>query len=300
MHLSFVTSNILHQVLSPEINIVYAPYNYLFDHILYTIDYNFFVFDGSYRSKADNCLGLPDSHRDLYSYDLYIHNDLVSASQSTTNRMLHTNMLIFEHRSRNPRLKKEDLAILNHKLSKTTKVFFDDGCSNSWNQNNSITINYGIPSNIFNNTINYGDRKSVLIYSDTNQMLTQQVHSYLSNNDIDCNILSYSDLSIKDINKKLNNYKLILNLSSDKLLTLCGIACGCQVVTTDQSGTNIPGVHYQNAIPSIINDVPNILNLTPDYDSMKEYINHVHNFDIFIAKLQNIIHTTAKREAFIL
>lgn len=300
MHLSFVTSNILHQVLSQEINIVYAPHNHIFDRILYHLPYNFFVFDEKYQSKEDNCIGLPDSHRDLYGYDLCIHNDIVSATQTNINRVLHTNMLIFEHRPRHMRLKKEDMAILNHKLSKFTKIFFDEVYANTWNQDKSIVINYGIPTTILTKHLEFNDRKSILIYTDTNTMLKQQVRSHLLQTYPDCGELSLDDLSLKEISKKLNNYKLLLNLSSNKLLTLGAVSCGCHVLTLDQHHAKIPSVRYESSVPEAINAIPALLTMSTEHNIVKEYISSFYNFDLFQTKLHDVIHTASKREAFVL
>ena len=299
MHLSFINANILHQVLEEEINIVYSPVNSLFDKILYLLDYNFFVF-GDYVSKTDNCVALPQSHIDLYNYDLYLANGIVNASQQTINRTLHTNTLIFEHSFKAPNLKKEDLVILNNKTKNIKKIFFNQDYMRTWNQQDSICLTYGVPLNIFRNELDYNDRKHVLIYA--NNIIGQQLHNHLSGDNIECSLLDMSQLSIQQINKKINNYKLVINLNNDHLVSLAAAACGCHVIELSANPKQIPSIHCRSSIEQSVDLLKNILtnNNSPDHRAIEEYLPQNHDFELFKIKISDIIRTTAKREAFVL
>jgi hypothetical protein len=299
MHLSFINANILHQVLENDINIVYNPTNKIFDYILYLMDSRFFVF-GDYVSNTDNCVSLSSNYIDLYNYDVAIFNGIVNASQQTVSKTLHINTIIFEHDPKQPNLKKEDLLILNNKTKGIKKIFFDQSNLQTWNQSDSIYLPYGVPTNVFKNTVAYEDRKDVLIYG--NQVLSQQLYNHLNNHQKTCSILDYSQLKIDQINKKLNNYKVVVNLHNDALLNLAAIAAGCQTISLSNNSNPSIGLHVKQSIEQVIQSLNDMLqsNQAPNYELVQKYLADNHDFDLFKIKLSELIRTTAKREAFIL
>ena len=298
MHLSFVTSNILHQVLSDEVNIVYNPSHTLFDKILYCLDYNFFVFS-DYVSKAENCLSYSNAYIDLRNYDLYIHSGIASSNGSTLPLTLHANMLVFEHQPKQKNLKKEDLAILNQRLATTKKIFFDDLYSKTWGLQNSLAIPYGIPS-LFKPELDYNDRKDVLIATKMNATAAHQIKAHLESKGLICSIYDDKELDIKQINKKINNYKILINLDDEYLLNLVGAACGSFVLKISGHPVEIPNNYKYTEINDLIGGISNIITQQPDLQSIQDYISTNHDFDYFKIKLCDIIQTSAKREAFIL
>jgi hypothetical protein len=299
MHLSFINANILHQVLEDDTNIVYNPTNKLFDNILYLIDFRFFVF-GDYVPKTDNCTALSPDYIDLYNYDIAIFNGIVNASQQTVSKTLHVNTLIFEHDSKNNSLKKEDLLILNNKTKGIKKIFFDQTILNSWNQSDSIYLPYGIPTNVFKNNLEYNDRKDILIYG--NPMLSQQLYSHFNNMQKSCSILDCSQLTIEELNKKFNNYKVVINLYNDNLLSLAALAAGCHVITLGNTNSSPVGIYSKQSIEQIVQTLNDLLTNQqgPNNELIQKYLEDNHNFDLFKMKLSDLIRTTAKREAFIL
>lgn len=298
MHLSFVTANLLHQVLSDEVNIVYNPSFTIFDKILYTIDYNFFVFS-DYVSKADNCLSYSNAFLDLRNYDLYIHSGLSTANQSQLPLTLHANMLVFEHNARQPNLKKEDIAILNQRLSSTKKIFFDEIYSNTWGLQNSIVIPYGVPS-VFKADLEYSDRKDVLLAGKRNTASLQQIKAHLESQGLACGIYDDTELNIEQINKKINNYKVLINLDDEYLLNLVGAACGSCVLRVSGHPAEIPNNYKYKDLNELVASISNIINQKPDSESIQQYISENNSFDYFQIKLSDFIQTSAKREAFIL
>jgi len=298
MHLSFVTSNILHQILDEEINIVYNPASNIFDKILFSMDHNFFVF-GEYSSQSDNCLSYSNEYIDLRNYDLYIHSDIPSAHNNNLSITLHTNMIIFEHKPRSNHLKKEDLAILNQRTQKIKKIFFNQTYQHSWGDlSNSICIPYGIPE-LFKSDIDYNDRKDILILSKSNQQAADQIKSHLESQGLSCGL--YDDRqSLDQINVQLNNYKLFINLDNDHLLNLVASQCGCFVLKLSNDPIEVPNNFKYTEVSQLINDIPNIINQENNLTSINQYIEENHNFNLFKIKISDIIQSSAKREAFIL
>ena len=298
MHLSFVTSNILHQVLDEEINIVYNPVSNIFDKILFATGNNFFVF-GDYNPHSENCVSYSNEYIDLRNYDLYLHTGIATSNTSTIPLTLHANMVIFEHNFRDANLKKEDLAILNQRTQKYKKIFFNEQHQNSWGLTNSTTINYGIPE-IFKSDIDYKERKNILINSKKNPQAADQLKDHLESQGLICGLLDDRQ-SLDQMNVQLNNYQILINLDDDHLLNLIAAQCGCYVQRVSNNPEDIPNNFKYNDIPSLVQDVPNIITKEDNnLDSINKYIDEKHNFNLFKIKISDIIESSAKREAFIL
>lgn len=299
MRLSFLNSNVLHQVLSKDTNVVYNPLRQIFDKILYKLDLHFFVFNNNYNSKSSNCLGLPQDYIDLYSYDLVIHNDIVSFSQNNLSRTLHANSIIFEHNHKNPKLKREDIYILNNKLRNVKKVFFDHKKISEWNQQNSILIPYGIPLNVFSNTKDFDERKDIVVYCDKKNIMGKQLTAYLQDQFsidlIDEN--RYGSLSLEETAEELNNFKVLINLTSDQVTSLAATACGTNVLDLNQ--TESPGIINHDSIELIIKTLKEKTQPL-DMNKVNDYLTKNHNFETFKKQLEHIIYQTSKKEAYIL
>jgi hypothetical protein len=302
MRLNIINSNIIHQIIESERNIIYRPANTVFDKILFYVGYNFYIFDNNYISNSENALGLPESHIDLYSYDLFICNSLLQSAQDVLPKQLHLNSLVFEHGPKQNQIKKEDLSIINQKLKYTKKIFFDENYALSWNQHNSIILNYGIPLEIFNTTIEYDKReKDILILNIPNNMVGHQLKHHLENEHIKCDIIDQiPSMSLSELCEYLNGFKSIINLQSDKLLSLISIACGCLSIVPSSDTTSIPSLIYRSSIDNIARNINSDLKNPPVKQSVVEYLTRFHNFDLFKIKLSDIIEHDSKRKAFIL
>lgn len=301
MRLSFLNSNVLHQVLSKDVNVVYNPVKQTFDHLVYSLDLQFFVFSNNYRSKSENCLGLPEEYIELYSYDILLHNDLIGFSQNNLSRTLHTNGIILEHRYKNPKLKKEDLYILNGKLQKTKKIFFNEKKMNSWAQENSFFIPYGIPLDIFHYKKEFSDRKSIAIYCNKNNIMGQQLFNYLKTNvGLLADIIDedfYPSLTLEELSDEFNNYQAIVNLTGDELASLAATACGTNVL--DMTNESSPGIINHTSLSMIAEDIKN--KLSPlDMEKVHSYLTKKHSYPIFKERLEELINITSKKEAFVL
>tara|TARA_S200002703_G_scaffold20667_5_gene17038 strand:- start:22572 stop:23468 length:897 start_codon:yes stop_codon:yes gene_type:complete len=298
MHLSFITSNVLHQVLEEETNIVYNPIGNIFDKILFSIGENFFVF-GDYASQSDNCISYSNEYIDLRNYDLYIHSDIPTVTNNNLGMTLHANTIVFEHKPRPNNLKKEDIAIINQRTSKIKKIFFNEIYQNTWGLVNSTNISYGIPE-VFKCDILYDDRKDVLILGNNNLQAANQLKTHLESKQLNCSIYNDQELNLQQINKKINNYKIFINLDDDYLLNLIAAQCGCSVLKMSNYPVDIPNNFKYTEIAKLVNDIPKFLEQKNDLTSIQQYIEENHNFNLFKIKISDIIQSSAKREAFIL
>jgi len=295
MRINFLTSNVLHQVLDSEINVIYNGQNSVFDKLLFGLDINFFAFNNN-DSYHDNCRNVTDFYIDMYDYDLYIDNDIISYKKNSgINRSLHVNSLIFQHNNKNKQLKKEDSAILNGQLSKIKKIFFNDNYAQSWNLDNSIVLDYGIPQDIFRPLDTINDKKDVLIYYGNNNILGQQVRDYLKADVLE----NLEAKSLDELNTMFNKYSVLVDLNNNLPLVLCALSAGCKAISLSDYTKIVPGLEIFTTPEDIIRSVPTIINKPLSYDQTSNYINLHHNYEIFQNKIYNIILNTAKREAYV-
>ena len=98
MRLNTMTSSVLHKQLAEENNIVYYTSNSLFDHIVYLLDNNYFVFADT-PSVSENCRCLPESYMDMYDYDTCCSNGVVTyKDRSNLTSAMHISSLFLEHK----------------------------------------------------------------------------------------------------------------------------------------------------------------------------------------------------------
>ena len=295
MRMNLLTSNVLHQILEPEINVVYNSENGVFDKILFSLDINFFNFNNN-KSYHENYRNLPETHIDLYSYDLYIDNSIINYKKnSDITRSLHVNSLIFEHNNKHNQLKKEDVSILNSQLNRVKKIFFDEDYAKSWNLSNSLLINYGVPLDIFK-SLNAVEKKDILVYYGSNKILGEQVRNYLKADIIE----DIDKKSLNDLNKIFNEYRLFVDMTNNLCLSLCSICSGCNVSILSDRNKNIPGIYFYNNIEDIIKSANIVLNQNTPYESVTDYISNYCNYELFKTNIYTIIKDIAKREAYII
>lgn len=298
-----INSNIIHQVLYSERNIIYKPHNVLFDNLLFGLDYNFYVFNDNYSGNKTNALGLPESHIDLYAYDFVIGNNLVEMSQDPLPKQLHLNTLVFEHNQKPLQIKKEDLAIIGQKTRNIKKIFFNEHNLKSWGQQtNSILLDYGIPLNLFSKTVDTSNReKDVLIINIPNNISGQHLKGFAENAGMKCDLIEDIDsISFDTLCNYFNTYKAIINLRSDRLLTLISIACGCVAIVLSTTNQQTPSSIHRPSINDIAQNLITDVNIPVSYDEVTEYLINNHNFEIFKIKLSDIIEHDSTRKAFVL
>ena len=306
MRVNIMTSNTLHKQLVDEINIIYYTSDSLFDQILYLIDNNYFVL-ANVPSSSENCRCITELHMDMYDYDVCCSTNVVSyKDRSNLVSAMHISDLYFEHHYRNSGLKKEDVYIINQNLRNSKKVFFNKFVAESWGLNNSLVVEYGIPTNFFN--INDSEpQKDVLILTSNNQSIAGQLQHHVMNNlklKADCaETLAFAKL--EDINKLFNDYKIIVNLTNYTVNSLCAVSSGASVIALAQENPNdvklkgVPNLHNCLSVQDVASKIDTVNKTHTKSDSANKYVNENYNFDRFKSEMQGIF-DTVKREAFVL
>jgi len=305
MRLNIMTSNVLHKQLVDETNIIYYTSNSLFDHILYLIDNNYFVF-ADVPAVHDNCKCLRESHIDLYDYDMCCSNGITTyKDRSNLASAMHISNLFLEHNYRGSNLKKEDLYIVNQNLSKIKKVFFNNYTAQSWGLQNSLVVEYGIPVDQFA-PLDSQPEKEVLIAA-SNQAVAGQLQQHIINNlkmQAEC-VESLNFVDISHVNKLFNNYKVFINLTNNMIDSLCAASSGmdvlalAQVDPNDKKLNNVPNMRNYSNINDIAATVEAKVKNATKNNNANTYIKNNYSFDKFEAEMQGVF-DTVKREAHIL
>ena len=300
-----MTSNILHQALSEEVNIIYGPSNSIFDQILYLTDNNFFIFS-DIKSVSDNCKCISQEYVDLYQYDMLCSNSVMDhKNNNNLASVMHVHPVVIEHRGRDPRLKKEDLFILKQQLTNHKKIFFNRDVSKSWDFNSGLNImDYGIPTHMFK-PMSEIDKKDVLISSQSN-ILANQVAQYLTQNaKLQCDIVTtFADKNIEEINQTLNSYKIFIDLNNNTVDTLCAASCGLKTILLANNIIDMKldsvGTKFARSLEEVIGIAINIQNNVIDnIDTVRNYIDQNYGFENFKTTINNTF-DIIKRKACIL
>lgn len=306
MLLNTITANILHKQLVDENNIIYYPSNSIFDHTMYLIDNNFFVF-ADIPSFSENCKCLSESLVDLYQYDTCCSNEIIAYRQhKTLVNTMHIGHILFEHSYRKANLKKEDLYIINQSTLGTTKIFFNTGIAESWGLNNSLVINYGIPTEMF--YPNNKDKESDVLILTENSITAHQLIQHINQTfkgtaDV---LPTLANMKISDINTLLNKYKILINLNNTTIDSLCAASAGLQVISVSQIGSadtkllSVPNVNYASSIQKIVQLLSSLMvNNIKNSDDANKYLAEKFNLDNFKNEMGNVL-DKVKREACII
>lgn len=303
-------SNVLHQCIGNTINIVYEPLGNIFDQILFLSNdnSNFYIIDKT-TTEYDvlNVKILPASLVDCYSYNLYISNNPLSYVNNNISHVFHINSLLIFHYNKPDTLKKEDRAIINNKIQKNTKIFFDKQHMENWQiKNKTNMLSYGVPlEHISYSTSCLNRNKDVMIIGDSQNVINRSLQQAFQQNNIHCDILSLHQPSIDTINSMLNTYKICIDLSSSGWINcLCACAAGCYVLHTS-SPSSVPDSATQvGSVESIVSTTKHILQNYSETDHLKRVqndrfiIERDYNFDIFKGHVQRLIHNLSKNEVY--
>jgi hypothetical protein len=304
MRLTAASSSIIHQLLDNQINVIYNPANHLFDHILSTCveDINYYVLSENTYNISENCRNISSEYIDLYNYDINLYNEIISLIQSKNNidRVFHVTNLVFQHKPRPHKIKKEDLLLINQKTRTTDKIFFNKDIYDSWNFDQSQLISYGIPLESFTNNSN--DRPIDVLILSNDRMISQQIYGHFIANDTKCETLTtMHNLRIEEVNKKFNESKIIIDLENNTINQLCALACGCYVLCLSENTQDILYIQRYQSIDDMVYNCNKILNANSfqDTKAIKEYLNETFNYDQFKKHISQIMELN-KRKAFIL
>lgn len=292
-------------MIDDEINIIYEPSYSLFDHILCSCmeDINYYLFSNNQYSLFQNCYSLPASHADLYSYDIYISNEIINLinSKNTITQIFHVTDLIFQHKYKPPQIKKEDLLLIHQKIKNKSKIFFDQNVVSSWGFENAQIVPYGIPLDVFTNNVN--DRNPSILILSHNNMASQQIHNHFLPRNIKCETINnFNELNIQDINNKFNEYKIVLDLQNHTINQLCALACGCDVLTLSNQPESLPLISSHTSINHLVAYCDTILDKkdkAEHYEETQKYLDNNFNYEKFKASISEVMEFN-KRKAFIL
>jgi len=173
----------------------------------------------------------------------------------------------------------------------------------SWGLDNSIHMAYGIPLNLNNNTVEYNNRKNLLMHQTKNPMIDQQLASVPDLLKIDkdsCSFLDMNSLPIEEVIRRFNNHKVVINLEDNPIIDLLALSCGCNVYTARVYQPAIVGLNPISSIQDVLMSYEATSKICLDKSKIVEFIETNFSFDVFKIKISEIFQTHAKREAFIL
>lgn len=302
-----MSSSIIHQVMENQINVIYEPDNSLFDHILCSCvdEINYYLFSSSRDCNiANNCYSLSEVEIDLYNYDICICNEIVSFINQKNNNFshaFHATNLIFQHKHRPNIIKKEDIALINQRINKINKIFFDSHVMDTWKCKNAQLIPYGIPLDVFTN--NSEERNLDILILGNNDPIIQKIYHHFNSMGIRCEAISnMSILNIQDISKKFKESTIVIDLQDNTINQLCALACGCRVACISNYDNSIMQVNKCLSVDGIIEYCNKQLsenNHNVSCTEIKEYLEDNYNYDKFKEEISQIMESN-KRKAFIL
>lgn len=275
MSINYQIHNILHTVSHKRgnpINIFYTYNNTLFDKVIDQI---------SDAVALNNQVFLNSP----LSYGLCIINDPLDMAQNiNAYNNLYANKILFFHENPPSGLKKEDLFLLRHTLSKFSCYSF---CNNyeSWSNPKMRYMSYGIKYQ--DNNIN--KNKNIIMLSYNNNKQTKLIYDNLKNIYHDTYLLEidYSK-SYDNILQIISEYKICIDLAS-YYNVLCAASVGCYGITSKKSHSDefiYQITDYQQML-AIIKDILHMP--ATNINNIQEYIKHTYPYEPFIENIKNII-----------
>lgn len=308
MHLGFATGNVIQKFIPNLFNIIYYPQNNLFDYLVGGLGYNYYIFvNKNEKCYTDNMAYITGDMIGLYNYNLSITNNILGYTTSNV-KNFHINSLIFTHSHKPDHIKKEDSVLMDQRLLNEHKIFFNESSKQSWRlTKNTYVYKYGIPE-IFTKTIEYINRKNVLILDIENTTYSKHIYQLLKNSGIDVDIINKFEGNMVDINNLFNKYKICIDLAEHNVINLlCGIGAGCYGITIKnplffENYKHVSGLEFMNNIDSILPTINKILQ-DPQANELamdnSTKIKSEYDYSVFEANTRSII-KQANTEAFIL
>lgn len=232
------------------------------------------------------------------SFSLMITDDPITYSQviEKTSLQFHTNTLVLFQKPAPAALKKEDRFILDRKLGKSYRIFFDENIKNSWSLNNpllTIDIKYGVPEHK-----NCTKTKDVCVLNIENNDNIKRLYQYIKNHN-DCDmIMDIND----DLMSTLSTYKICIspnNIYDSLLCASMGSWVFSSHLLSDKNIQNISDIiDYSTINDSIKNVLNNWNNLQDNIDNSKKYILDNYTLNNYYHNISNS-HTQISRKAFI-
>ena len=304
MYLGFVMGNILQKFSNDPYNIIYNPQNNLFDHVLSANNkHQYFIINDNIKSFGNsNMMSLTNKQVPLFNYNLHITNNILGyANQNLKN--FHVNSIIVTHSGKPAYIKKEDLSLMNQRLTKEPKIFFTKAAAESWRLSNSILIKYGVPE-VFTFNKSTENRKDILILNYDNNPQVNQIKTALESSNYSCDIMTSCFLPIETLNETFNKYKICIDLAEHNVVNLlCSIASGCIGVCikpqySAEEYSNVDGLIFINGLNELSKIISN--NVSIDEEQRRLHSKNVldlFDFNTFKKSIDSIIEVSNK-EAF--
>jgi hypothetical protein len=295
MQLSFSANNIISSVInrSDTINIVYEPKNSLLDQTLFTLPYNFYLFNNNRLNfSTDNVIDLPERFYGINSYNLLLSHSLERLTNNNNiSSLCHMPAIVLIDETR--AYKKEDRHIINEKTKKITKIFLSQESFEVMGKpSKSFVVPIGIPNMISSSQTRTNNQNNVLLLDNSN--MSQQIKKVLHSHQITCNTLPmYSNIeTIKNI---FAQYKFCIDLTNQYGYNLLSaVSAGCIGITLKQNPEICPYIHHVDNSEDILSFISSQQEVVTNTTDMQQYINKHYPYETFIKQLTSIINTTSK------
>lgn len=273
------TSNIINSIIG-NYTIYYSGKKNIFSYIL---------------SKSDlfNIIYEPNQ-----SFSLIITDDPIAYSQSMDkiSLLFHTNALVLFQQPAPAALKKEDRFILDRKLGKSYRIFFDENIKNSWSLNSPLltsNIKYGVPEHKTS-----PKTKNVCILNIENNDSIKRLYQHIKNH-INCDMIT--DIN-DDLLSTLSSYKICIspnNIYDSLLCASLGSWVFSSHLLSDQNIKNISNIIDYSTINDGIRDILNHWDSTQDIiENSKKHILDNYTLSNYYNNISNS-HLQISRRAFI-
>lgn len=247
------TSNIINSVIG-NYTIYYSGKKNIFSYILS-------------RSDLFNIIYEPNQ-----SFSLIMTDDPIAYSQSIDkiSLLFHSNTIVLFQQPAPAALKKEDRFILDRKLGKSYRMFFDKNIKNSWSLNNPLLttdIKYGVPEHK-----TCTKTKNICILNIENNDSVKRLYQHIKNH-IDCDMIT--DIN-DDLLSILSSYKICISPSNIYDSLLCaslGSWVFSSYLLSDQNIKNISNIIDYSTINDSIRNILNRWDSKQDIiENSKKYI----------------------------
>jgi hypothetical protein len=295
MQLSFSASNIISNVInrSDTLNIVYEPKNSLIDHTLFTLPYNFYLFNNNRLNfSTDNVIDLPERFYGTNSYNILLSHSLEKfTNNNNISALCHIPAIVFIDETRP--YKKEDRYIINEKTKQITKIFLSQESFEVMGKpSKSFVVPIGIPSMVSSLPPRTDHQKKVLLLDNSN--MSQQIKKVLHSRQITCDTLPMHS-NIETIKNIFAQYKFCIDLTNQyRYNLLTAVSAGCVGITLKQNPEICPYIHHVDNSEDILSFISSQEEVVTNTIDMQQYINKHYPYETFIKQLKSIINTTSK------
>lgn len=245
------------------------------------------VFDFIISTQLEKVNVLRNSACQGVCLSLCVCSDPVATDTFVSNvRDNRINGVVFFHDYPQTTLKKEDLAIINHKLKDFHKITYNVNIQNSWPIEMSLS-NPGLP----NIEIYKNKTKSLVIMSSHHINQAKIMHKQILDVMPDAGLLINYE-SLESVSDVLNEYKVCISLDN-YINTIFAVACGCSVISRYNYGhSNILTFNDSDSLNNCISQSFKSFDIDTNIHNAKELVSKydINKFDsLFMQTMTDII-----------